>query len=131
ALAMLSIQLDLPDAILELVAEELNVKRVVVDKSLEHEVRLDTTLTPELKREGMIRELTRKVNGLRKDMGLTPSDRIRVVYAADGALAQAISEHLPALTQSTMASEWESGTPDTPQDVLIAGESIKLSITKT
>ncbi|MFH1430706.1 MAG: class I tRNA ligase family protein, partial [Candidatus Uhrbacteria bacterium] len=47
ALAMLSIQLDLPDAILELVAEELNVKRVVVDKSLEHEVRLDTTLTPE------------------------------------------------------------------------------------
>lgn len=88
--------------LLQLIADELNVREVVIDPSLKDSVSLDTTLTPTLKREGMIRELTRAVNNLRKEMGLTPTDRIRVTYETDDAeLAQAIVEQQAQIERAT------------------------------
>ncbi len=56
----------------ELVAEEVNVKEVVAGE----ELTLDTTVTPELKREGDIRELVRRVQEERKKMGLEPQEMV-------------------------------------------------------
>ena len=61
---------------LEIIQDELNVKNVAEDSSLETDVWLDTNITPELKREGEYRELVRAVQDLRKKEGLTPSDVI-------------------------------------------------------
>lgn len=65
----------LDQAYIDIIADELNVKKATV-KEGELKVELDLVLTPELIREGMAREVTRRVNGLRKEAGLTIADRI-------------------------------------------------------
>jgi hypothetical protein len=59
-----------------LIKEELNVKDVVEDATLENEVELDINITPELKLEGEYRELVRLIQDMRKEKGLTPQDEI-------------------------------------------------------
>lgn len=44
---------------------------------------LDTTITPELKKEGYAREIVSKVQNLRKESGFEVTDRIRLYYAGD------------------------------------------------
>lgn len=75
-LAELKIQTSNPprEEILDIVADEINVKKITVG-SFENEVSLDTNITPELKIEGLLREIVRQVNGLRKETGFTISDR--------------------------------------------------------
>ena len=58
-----------------LIADELNVKEVMDDTTLAEDVLLDVTLTPELKEEGMVRTLMRRVQEWRKEQNLTISDR--------------------------------------------------------
>ncbi|MDO8598489.1 MAG: DUF5915 domain-containing protein, partial [bacterium] len=121
----------LSTALLALIAEEVNVKEVVCDPKLTEEVRLDTELTPELQREGMVRELTRAVNNLRKEMGLAPTDRIAVTYHTDDtALAAAITEHREQLERATAASAWVAGTPTEPTELSIGGATIALRIAR-
>jgi isoleucyl-tRNA synthetase len=60
----------------EILKDELNVKEIATDLSIESDVKLDTTITPELKREGEYRELVRSIQDMRKKQGLTPSDVI-------------------------------------------------------
>lgn len=77
--------------------DEINIKNVVVVDELPSEsdmikinaddrfkVALDLTITPELKLEGNFRELTRHINGMRKEMGLTPNDQIVVYFIPEG-----------------------------------------------
>jgi isoleucyl-tRNA synthetase len=58
-----------------LIADEVNVKEVTQDPSLEASVYLDTTLTTELREEGIMRGLVRRIQEWRKESGLTISDR--------------------------------------------------------
>ncbi len=68
--------------LLTLISEEVNVKQTVIDESLTDPVWLDTTLTPELEQEGLIRELIRQIQKMRKDAELDPSDLVTLtVYA--------------------------------------------------
>jgi isoleucyl-tRNA synthetase len=71
-LSKLSIQSEISTELLELIADEVNIKQVVFGT----EFALDTEITPELKREGDYRELVRMVQDLRKERDLIPSDKI-------------------------------------------------------
>jgi len=62
--------------LVEILASEVNVKRVVFDPKIEHEIELDTIITSELKEEGILREFVRMVQDLRQRAGLKPKDRI-------------------------------------------------------
>lgn len=64
--------------LIELIKDEVNVKNVVFGKNL----RLDTKITPELKEEGIIREVIRQIQEMRKEAGFKPSDRISVRYTS-------------------------------------------------
>ncbi|MBU6427069.1 class I tRNA ligase family protein [Patescibacteria group bacterium] len=64
----------LNEELLRLIRDEVNVKEVVFDDSIAGEVELDTNITPELKEEGDLRELIRKIQDLRKEKGLTVGD---------------------------------------------------------
>ncbi len=89
---------------LDVIADEVNVKEVVVEKG-ELKVELDTELTPELVREGMLRDVSRKVNQLRKDAGLTISDQIELyVYSDDEEVKKMFEEHADALKESALAT---------------------------
>lgn len=70
-LASLTIDAQLPDELKAILAEELNVKEIKTGTELV----LDTELTLELKEEGLVRELVRRIQDWRKTEGLTVSDR--------------------------------------------------------
>jgi len=56
--------------------DEINVKEIIFDSKIKEEIELDTKITPELKAEGVLRDLTRLVQGLRQDAGYQPKDKI-------------------------------------------------------
>lgn len=56
-------------------ADEVNVKEIAEDPALEGEAQLDITLTDELREEGMLRDLVRRVQEWRKAQKLSLSDR--------------------------------------------------------
>jgi isoleucyl-tRNA synthetase len=51
-------------------------------------VGIDATLTPELKSEGLAREVVRRVQEMRKNAGFNIEDRITTCYQAHGLLAE-------------------------------------------
>ncbi len=95
----------LSDELLQVIKDEVNVKEVVFEKG-EPAVELDTNLTPELKREGTIREMIRSTNAMRKEARLTIEDRIvLIVSTVDEQVKLAVEEHRLELTDGTRADE--------------------------
>ncbi|MGB8815821.1 MAG: class I tRNA ligase family protein [Minisyncoccia bacterium] len=66
-----------------LVKEELNVKEVLFDSGISGGVELDATMTEELKEEGIVREVIRALQELRKTKGLSPSDVVALTIHTD------------------------------------------------
>ena len=90
---------------LDVILDEVNVKKATVLKGEELAVELDLTLTPELVREGMARELTRRVNGLRKEAGLTIADRIVLkVWSTSPEVKAMLDEHMTSLLADTLST---------------------------
>ena len=87
----------------DLIRQEVNVKEVVFGK----EVKLDTKITDELKTEGMIRDLIRFVQGLRKDGGLKPGQKINLYYSSDAKLEKLIKDNQEEIKQEVTAKSIE------------------------
>ncbi len=68
---------------LEIIKDELNVKDVIFDDSIQGDLWLDTVLTPELKDEGFVRDVIRAIQDARKKENLSPSDKIQLVVNTD------------------------------------------------
>ncbi len=92
---------------LEVLLDEVNVKTAQVEKG-DLKVELDITLTPALIREGLAREVVRKVNQLRKDSGLTIEDRIDLkVWSAQPEAIAMFSEHSMTIKEATLSESIE------------------------
>ena len=76
-LASLSIHDSFSQELLEIIGDEVNVKKVSVSDDLE--MKLDITLTDELKDEGFVRDIIRSIQDARKSEGLSPSEKIHLV----------------------------------------------------
>jgi isoleucyl-tRNA synthetase len=84
----------------DILSEELNVKAVKQGK----EVMIDEKITPELKREGLMREVIRFVQSTRKKVGLNVDDRIHLnLRTEDAELKKAIVEHHDEIYAETLA----------------------------
>lgn len=73
---------------LNLIRDELNVEQVILqaadpDQVEEWVIALDTVLTPELMKKGFYRETVRHIMQLRKQSGLTPTDKVRLSFGTD------------------------------------------------
>ncbi len=66
-------------------------------------VALDTTITPELRKAGVAREVIRLVQTARKQAHFEVSDRIRLSWAAEGETADALREHGGELANAVLA----------------------------
>lgn len=65
-------------AVIDVILNETNVKRLEWQTTAEFAVVLDTALTPELRAEGEARELMRAIQQLRKEAGVAVSDWVTV-----------------------------------------------------
>ncbi|PIV08369.1 isoleucine--tRNA ligase, partial [Candidatus Roizmanbacteria bacterium CG03_land_8_20_14_0_80_39_12] len=65
---------------LGLIEKEINVKKVEHKEGLKDKVKLDTKITSELKEEGILREIIRNIQEMRKKIGLKPKNKILVGY---------------------------------------------------
>jgi len=70
-------------------------------------VGLETTLTEELRLEGLARELVRTVQEARKEAGLAVSDRIVLDVQGSTAIGSALSAHRSYIEAETLTSRWE------------------------
>jgi isoleucyl-tRNA synthetase len=75
-------------------------------------VALDLSITPELRREGLAREVIRLVQDARKADGLEVGDRITLrLAAANPELAAALVEHEQLIASEVLATEFRLGAP--------------------
>ncbi len=119
--------------LLDLIKDEINVKKIIFDSKIKNDFELDTKITNELKKEGQIRELVRIIQDLRKDAGYTPKDRV-VLYAQTGdELFNLISQNLISLKQEIGAKEIafkKTAKFDAEEETKIDGFQIWLGIKK-
>ncbi len=139
----------------EIIAEELNVKEVKLNNTQRSsqerlakppleaglqaitetmEVKLDLELTPELKQEGLMREVIRHVQQSRKQAGLDVDDRIELSLQAK---AKDLTELLanPELTdvilQETLAKNLSTGVKSNYETIVkVDGAELQIGITK-
>lgn len=69
--------------IVELIKDEVNVKEIIFNKQLDKGFSLDITITPELRKEGDVRELVRAIQEMRKENNLTPDQKIIIKVATN------------------------------------------------
>jgi isoleucyl-tRNA synthetase len=109
-----NIKYQISNDLLDLIKDELNVKEVkFVDKLpagkgwiSKDGVALYTVIDQELKEEGIVRELTRQINFLRKRQGLTIEDQVRLEYATESEeLRQIIKTNKQELKKVVLAKE--------------------------
>jgi isoleucyl-tRNA synthetase len=105
---------------LDIIREELNVKQVKLDPSgdskssraAEVTVKLGLKLTPELKQEGLMREVVRNVQQARKQAGLQVDDRISLHLETDDKDIKALLENktlTDTIMQETLAKSLNKG----------------------
>ena len=66
-------------------------------------VALETTITPELREEGLVRDLTHYVQDMRKKAGFNIEDHITLTLYTDEALASILRRHVETLRSETLA----------------------------
>lgn len=97
----------LDGALEQMIAEEVNVKRVAhvadVDEGF---VSVDKTITPELHREGLMREVIRNIQSARKKAGLEVDDHISLALLThENELYEAITEYADTIKTETLTDD--------------------------
>lgn len=112
----------------DILTEELNVKEVKQGK----ELALDLEITPELKREGLMREVVRHIQNARKAAGLNVDNRIQLSLTTDDAeLMQAIAEHQDTIAKETLADVVKQGNYIYEDTVKVEGAELQVSLQKS
>jgi isoleucyl-tRNA synthetase len=122
----------------EIAKEELNVKQVTLGSSdaaseASQRIELDMEVTPELKREGLVREVIRNVQNARKQAGLQVDDRIRLALLTNNSqLRQAIDQHQDLIKAETLAVAVDGEQlPDAfTQESKVEGEQLKIALVR-
>ncbi len=87
----------------EIINEDIPGMLVASDGSIT--AALDITLTPELKEEGIARELINRIQNLRKESGLEVTDKISLHIARHSEINSAVEKHKEYIGAQTLAAE--------------------------
>ncbi len=96
-------------------------------------VSLDLEVTDELYLEGLMREVVRAVQDMRKEAGFEVSDHIQLLIKADGKLEGAVTQFADTIKEETLADELEQSGDlewDLEKDFEIEGNSARLAVRK-
>ncbi|MEO9483213.1 MAG: isoleucine--tRNA ligase [Ekhidna sp.] len=92
-------------------------------------VALDITLTDDLKKEGLSRDMVNRIQNLRKDKGLEVQDKIAVSYAtADAMMSAALTDFAEYIKTETQAVSLEAKQADGGDKFDIDGIEINVQI---
>ena len=123
--------------LIDIAKDELNVKSVEIvtdseSESAQPSVVYDLTITPELKREGLMREIVRHVQSARKQAGLQIDDRIVLsIFSDDSEISQAIDAFADVIKSETLAVELNSAVDESEKyDAKIEGKLVEISLKK-
>ena len=123
--------------LIDIAKDELNVKSVEIvtdseSESAQPSVVYDLTITPELKREGLMREIVRHVQSARKQAGLQIDDRIILnISSDDSEIYQAIDAFADVIKSETLAVELNSAVDESEKyDAKIEGKLVEISLKK-
>lgn len=123
---------ELPDSLLKVVAEEVNVKEVIQRRTDELQIELDTFITPELAAEGLMRDAVRHIQNARKQAGLQVEDRINLVLSTpDTELKGALQIYENLISGETLTTSLKvtDENIDAPE-VKVSGRLLKISVSK-
>jgi isoleucyl-tRNA synthetase len=111
-----SLKLDVDGEVVELTEEEILVQTqpteglaVSGDKGVT--VAIDSVITPELRAEGLAREVVRRIQTMRKDAGFNIDDRITTWYHADDELADVVATWRAYIAAETLSTGLVAGDP--------------------
>ena len=123
--------------LIDIAKDELNVKSVEIVTDSESEpaqpsVVYDLTITPELKREGLMREIVRHVQSARKQASLQIDDRIVLSISSDDSeISQAVDAFADVIKSETLAVELNSAADESEKyDAKIEGKLVEISLKK-
>lgn len=129
------------EELLSLIKDEVNVKEVLQtyeqtdgstdEKGLTYKVfsvELDAALTPELLREGYVREVVRAAQELRKQSALSPSQKVTLIYQPEGGAVTIMQSAQAELGRVAGVSSCTEGNVDATEIALGEFGSVRIAI---
>lgn len=129
----LSAPIKLPEELLAIASEEVNVKKVELKEGKDLSAKLDTKITPELKAEGIARDFVRFIQDGRKKAGFNVEDRIATTWSTDSKeIAAAIESQSQYIAKETLSVkfEQEGNEGEYTQTVKLDGQEVHFSISR-
>ena len=131
------VHLDLDGEQVSLTAEDLDVRvegrsGFSLAQDGPYGLALDVEITPELRAEGIAREVVRAVQDLRKNSGLAVEDRIELWLDADD--QKPLETHRDFIANETLATRVTLGPAEddaAADEVSVEGDSVKLALRRT
>jgi len=120
---------------LELIKDEVNVKKIIFDHKIKNEIELDTKITQELKEEGMVRDIIRCVQSTRKETGLMPDDRISIFFYGGIEITKILEKNKEFLSkeinaEDTHFTDQDKIKIDDIKEIVIGDQKLFLKIKK-
>lgn len=114
------------------IIEELNVKEVFTHKHAETPlVVVNLDITPELKREGLMREVIRHIQNSRKQAKLQVDDRIKLSLIATGELLESITMFESVIASETLATKIDyKSNYSFSAELKVEGQALQVSLEK-
>ncbi|WP_081210269.1 isoleucine--tRNA ligase [Salegentibacter sediminis] len=131
-----SIDIEVNEKMITLAAEEVeitsqDIEGWLVASSGNITVALDVSISPELKKEGVARELVNRIQNLRKDSGFEVTDTIDVTLQKDGIVEDAVNENITYIKNETLTAHLEvAAVVEEGTDVAFDDITTKLFIKK-
>lgn len=132
----------------ELIKDELNIKEILFVSEVKEEndwisetdgrieIALDTKITDELKEEGIVRDIARHIQTMRKDLGLTKEDLIEVYVEKNGNVGKILGKvewekYIKEKTITKIIGDYKEGEKyDAEKYLEIEGGAIKFAVKK-
>jgi isoleucyl-tRNA synthetase len=93
-------------------------------------VSIDATVSEELRREGLARELVNRIQRIRKDLDLRVDDRIEVALTTRGELSEAIATHADYIQAETLCTLLDGplSAPLASREVDVEGDTVGVAL---
>ncbi len=124
---------ELSEGLKQLLEEELNVKSGIykVSSSEPNGITMNFEITPELKAEGLMRDIVRHVQNARKQAGLNVEDRILLQISSESTeITEAITTFKDTIFTEALATGGLDGDGDYQVTVKVEGQEVAVKLSK-